>query len=440
MEDKKKLFKKYKNYLIPSVAGMWFFSIYTMVDGIFVSRGVGVEALSAVNISLPFVSLLFALAMLLSIGSLNIITYLRGKEENKSANRHFSYTIFISAFIGVLITLLASFNMDSIASFLGADEELKPLILEYLNIIVLFAPAFILTYVFEMLIKADGYPKVGFIFMAISALINIFLDYLLVIRFQKGLWGAALATGIAQTMPTIGYFLHFFSEKSNLKFRNPIIPLKQALDSLVYGLPAALSELSVGFIIFIFNLSITQYIGGKGLVAFSVIMYIFTLVVNTMLAVNQGSQPLISYYFGMKEEKKLESLRRYMFSTVSLLSLGIFAIIQIFPGFIVSIFIDSSEIEIIPFAISKLKIFSFSFLVLGFNMAIGAYMTAIRRPIVELVVTILRGYAVISLCLFFIPKFFGPETIWWMATLSESVCLIFSIYLLRCQPFKKGAY
>ena len=431
MENKKKLLKKYKSYLIPSVAGMWFFSIYTMVDGIFVSRGVGVEALSAVNISLPFVSLLFALAMLLSIGSLNIITYLRGKEENECANKHFSYTIFISAFIGLLITFLASFNMDSIVSFLGADEGLKPLILEYLNIIVLFAPAFILTYVFEMLIKADGYPKIGLIFMAVSALINIFLDYLLVIRLQKGLWGAAIATGIAQTIPTIGYFLHFLSEKSNLKFRNPIIPLSQALDSLIYGLPAALSELSVGFIIFIFNLSITKYIGGKGLVAFSVIMYIFTLVVNTMLAINQGSQPLISYYFGMEEGESLKKLRRYMFSTVAILSVGIFTIIQTFPGFIVSIFIDSSEIEIISFTVSKLKIFSSSFLILGFNMAIGAYMTAVRRPVVELIVTILRGYVVISLFLFLVPKFLGPETIWWMATLSEVLCLIFSIHLFK---------
>lgn len=197
---KKNIIKKFFKYAIPSVISMWIFTIYTMVDGIFVAKGVGEEALAAINISMPLINMAFGLSILFAIGASTKVSFYKGKNDLKSANKTFTLSSFIVFIIGLLFTVIALLNMDSLINILGSTLETKNYVKEYRSILVLFFPLYMTSYHFEVLIKADGYPNKAVITMVVGALVNIFLDYLFVLVFKWGIQGAAIATGLSQLM------------------------------------------------------------------------------------------------------------------------------------------------------------------------------------------------------------------------------------------------
>lgn len=427
------LLKSYLKFLIPTIATMTLFSSYTMVDGIFVGQGVGEKGLSAVNLAMPYVALSFAIAILVSVGALNIISYHLGRNEKEKANEFFSMTVVSSLIVGIVITVSSYLFLDELIQFLGADAEIFPFLKEYIRIIIAFIPFYIISYVFEVMIKADGFPQLSTVFMLGSAVTNIVLDYVFIFKMDMGISGAAIATGLAQVLPTIAYLIHFLSKKSRLKFSKFELDFSMFRKILSYGFPASLAEFSTGFIILLFNNKIGDLYGLHGLGSFSVIAYILTFVVNTMLAINQASQPLLAYHYGAKQYSNIGRLRKYMMMTVGLFSIIFFALIQVTPEFFVNVFISDYTQDFLNFSVKVLKIFSLSFLVLGFNICIGGYMTAVHKPKYDMYINLLRGYILISLFLFIIPKIFGAASVWYVLLISDLTCLIVSLYLLKVE-------
>ena len=428
---KTNLFKTYLKYLLPTLATMVLFSTYTMIDGIFVGQGVGSHALSAVNIAMPYVALLFAVSMLISIGSSNIITYYLGRQDKEKADEAFTIGLFLSLSISIILTLVSYFNLDLLVDILGATDSLKDLVKDYLSIIIFFSTFFIMTYIFEIMVKADGSPQLTIVFMIVSALTNIVLDYVFIFIYDYGVKGAAIATGIAQTLPCIGYMIYFRSKRAKLRLTKFKLRLGNLKEIFIYGIPASLTELSTGFIILMFNNALGDSYGEIGLTTFSVLAYVLTLVVNTMLAINQSAQPLTSYFYGAKEYGVVNRLKRYMLVTVAIAGILIFTMIQIFPGQVFGLFLKSDDVEFIKFSIHALRIFSLGFLVLGFNTGIGGYLTAVKRPKYEFIISALRGYISISLSIILIPMIFSHHSIWYALFASELLTLLVSLFLLN---------
>ncbi|MFM1581480.1 MATE family efflux transporter [Helcococcus bovis] len=424
------LIKKYLKFVSLSIGGIIFYSIYSVVDGIFVGRGIGVEALSAVNVTIPFITFLFSLSMLFSIGSLNIVSFSLGKNDKKRADNYFTQTVLIAALVGMLISLISFFNINSIVDFLGKNEEVKSYAVDYAKVISIFSPFIILTYVFELLVKAEGKPTIGFILMLISASINIVLDYLFVFYYNFGIKGAAWATGISQFIPSVLYAIYFSSQKSRLNFVKIKFNFTIIKNIIKYGIPAFLAELSTGFIIFIFNTKLAATLGIKGLAIFSIIMYILNLFTNIMLSVNQGTQPLIAYYIGKKDIKSVKLLKKMMYSIVLGITILVFLVIQIWTDEIINIFLDETKLKFLNEAIMDIRIYSFALLILGFNIVTGGYLTAVRMPKKEFIINILRGYVLVALSVNIIPLIFGVNSIWYAMIVSEFITLFVSIVFL----------
>lgn len=254
----KSLLKSYLKYLIPTITTMTLFSTYTMVDGIFVGRGVGSEGLAAVNISMPFVTLAFAFAILISIGSLNLIAHEKGRDNKKGADEFFSLGMTISVIFAISLSLVGLIFINPLVRALGASGHMVYMVKEYLSIIIYFLPFYLTSYVFEIMVKADGRPSITTILMLMSALTNVTLDYIFIFKFHWGLKGAAVATGLAQTIPTIGYIAYFLSPKSYLKFRKFKLKAFMVKEIFSYGFPASLSELSSGFCTLVLNLAVAR--------------------------------------------------------------------------------------------------------------------------------------------------------------------------------------
>lgn len=426
MSVKKQFFK----YLVPSVSAMWFFSIYTMVDGMFVGRGVGDKALAAVNLAMPFVNTVFAVALLIAVGASTWITYYMGQGNTEKGNHLFSMTIFMVASIGVLITSLSLFFLDPLVTFLGATEETYGYVKDYLGIVISFSTFFMVAYTLEVLVKADGFPSLSITYVTLAAVINIVFDYLLVIRFGMGIKGAAYATGLAQFLSCMAFLIHFLRKKGQLRFVKPVLQWSDIQAILRVGFPESLTELSIGFTTFIFNFFIIRWIGPHGIAAFGVLMYLNNLVMMTMIGINQGMQPLVSYFNGKNDQDSIRSIIGLSLKTVLGFSLLFFFISQRMNEYVVRLFISPEHEQSFQLSISALKWFGFGFLLSGFNVFISGLFTALRFSKKASVISFLRGYVLVGVTLTVMTMGWGSNAIWMAPVVYEAITLVVALVMV----------
>lgn len=430
-ESSKSIRKKFIKYLLPSISAMWIFSLYTIVDGIFVSRGVGPTALAAINMSMPFISFIFAISLLLSTGASTLIAIYLGKNNIDKSNKIFTQHMVTIIIVSLSILIISILNLDKLILFLGATKATFPYIKDYMKIIVLFNGFFIISYSLEVIVKTDGFPHFAIIGVSISAIMNIVLDYIFVIRLGYGISGAAYATGISQLAGSIFYIVHFIKKNSRLNFVKFKFDFSIFKRILLTGFPDCITELSSGIVIFLFNHTILTYIGEHGVIAYSIVSYINILVLNTMIGITQGMQPLSSYYYGKDDKKLVLKLFKMSFKTITIVSLATFAFVMLFTESIVSIFIDNSNKELFYYSIKVFRVFSISFLFVGFNVNISGFFASIERPLRATIISLGRGLVIITGSLYFMTHIWGAKGIWFSTTVSEIICLILSFLILK---------
>lgn len=424
--------KKFIKYLLPSVTAMLVYSLYTMVDGIFVSIGVGTIGIASVNIAMPFVNYIFAISVLFATGTSTLISISLGKNDSKRANETFTINFICMVIVAAIIMVLTLTNLDSIAVFLGANDLTLTYVKQYIQIITLFNGCFIISYCLEVLTKADGFPYLAIVGVVTSAVANIFLDYLFVIKFHWGIKGAAYATGISQLMAVLIYIIHFTKKKSKIKFIKCGLQFSVIKDILLIGLPDSLTELSTGIVIYIFNQTILRSIGDNGVVTYGIISYINTLILMTMIGITQGMQPLCSFYYGREDQKSVGALFSMSAKTIAFTSIIAFIVINTFTPAIVSVFMDRAvNEELFIYSVKAIRMFSISFIIVGYNILISGYFAAIAKPKYAAIISVARGLVVITGSLFIMSALFGEVGIWLATAVSEGISFILSLLIFK---------
>ena len=427
----KKLKKDFFNQAVPSIASMWVSALYIMVDGMFVSKGVGPDALAAVNLTVPFVNTIFGLSVLFSIGTSTITSYTLGTGNKKNASETFSLSITFLTILSILLSIVSFIGLDKLSLFLGATGDNINLVKSYLGIIIMFAPFYMVSYALEVLIKVDGYPHLSVAGVIISAITNIVLDYLFVIKFGWGVEGAALATGLARVFSFTFFASHFLGKKSTLKIKRFNFSFNTIKKVTSIGFSDCITELSMGIVILLFNQCIIVTLGDKGLIAYSVISYINTLVLSTMLGISQALQPLTSFYNGSKDRDSVKRLLKIALNTTAIFSTIILTICVFFSDILVLMFIDKSNIEIFNYTKDVLKVFSISFALLGFNVLTSGALASIEKPKDAGIISMGRGLIVVFIAVAITVSVFGGNGIWISTILSELIVLIFSVAKIK---------
>lgn len=408
---------------------MIIFSLYSMVDGFFVSKYVGVEALSAVNLSMPFINIVFALGIIAAVGSQTMCGVFIGRKNYMKANNIFSFNIRTVTIFSILLTVLFYFNMDTIARLLGATEDLKPLVIDYLGYIVYFVPFLMISYNFEVMVKVDGFPRLAVATVITCGLSNVILDYVFVGLMGHGLAGAAVATGFSQVISTVVYLIHFTVGKSNLEF----VEVKFSFDTLKsifsLGVGDFVSEVGIAMIVLFYNIFIIKFLGEKSIATFSVISYVNNLALTCFAGITQGTQPLLSYYYGKKDYDSLKKLFRLATAAIFVTGVVFLAASQLFPERIFRIFLDVDK-ETLSYSVESLRKFSISFMITGFNVLIAAVCVSFLKPKYSVTINILRSFVTIYLALFVLTML-EPTLIWFASALSEGVTLIFAYYFYK---------
>ena len=443
MQKKQSLLKQFFHFSAATVASLMVFSLYSIVDGLFVARGVGEYAMTAVNLSVPFVNLLFSIAVIFAVGTSTIIAYLLGQKNAQSANKLFSQNLATLVVIGVTISVLVLVFTEPLARLLGAEEVTLEYTIHYLQGLAPFAVCFMISYNLEVLVKTDGRPRLALVTVCVGCVTNCVLDYLAIFHWGLGIWGAAAATGLSQLLTCIIYLTHFLGKHTTFH------PVRFRMDWNIYrrllpiGISDGLTELCNGLMIFLFNHTILRCIGTDGLVAYTIIAYANTLVINITMGVSQGSQPLISFQNGRGDGTAIGNLLRYGLRTMCGIAAVCFTVLFLAAPKLVAVYLPEAGAEMLTFATDAFRRYSLCYLPVGFNIYIAGFLTAMERPLPAVSISTGRGLILQGSILLLLAAVLGGGSIWFAPVISEVLCLGLSVFFLlrlrRTHPvFAKG--
>ena len=431
-----KLSKLFIKFTIPSIIGMIFVGIQGIIDGLFVGNVLGGNALASVNLVQPYMQIIMAAALIISVGAQSIIGINLGKGESEKAQNIFRTASILLILISILVTILGVFFSEKIALILGANEVLLEGSSTYIQIISYFTSFIAIMFLFEMVVRVIGKPNISLVSMIISVVLNIVLDYLLINKFNLGIKGAALATGISYTMAFLINMIPFVSKKTIINLYKGRFD-KSVLFQMIYnGSSEGVSSISNAISMFLFNTALMKIAGENGIAAFSIINYIAQVGYMVLFGISDGIRPIISYNFGAENENRVNKTLKISIIVNIIIGAIIFIVMSTFSKQLIEIFLKDGK-YVVEIASTGAKIYGIAFLFNGTNILISSYFTAIDDPKNSIIVAMSRGIVFIFIGIVILPYIFGINGIWMTIVFADIITILLCYRLLKNKGFEK---
>lgn len=416
-------------FAFPTVVMMIFMSLYTIVDGAFISRYVGPDALAAVNIVYPFLSLVLAVGVMLATGGCAVVARKQGEGRDEEAREDFTLLVLTGTVLGAVFTVLGLLFLEPICRLLGASDLLMGYCKSYLSILILFAPAYILQLLFQSFLVAAGRPGLGLGLTVVSGLVNAVLDYLLIVPAGLGIAGAALATASGYLLTALPGLAFFFLQKNGLRFTRPRWKGRMLLHACGNGSSEMVTNLANAVVTFLYNALMLHFLGEKGVSSITIVLYAQFLLTALFLGFSMGVAPVISFQYGAENIPRLKRVFRCCMIFVGLASVVVFLVSLGLSNPIVSIFAPSGT-EVHPIALDGFLKFSPAFLFAGLNIFSSALFTALSDGFTSAVVSFARTFGFLLLGLALLPLALGVDGVWLAVPFAEALCCILSLFFL----------
>ena len=423
-------------FAFPSIIMMIFMSLYTIVDGIFISRFLGSNALSSLNIVFPVINVVIAIATMLGTGGNAIISKYLGEGRNRDARECLTHFTVIGLAISLLLLVLTQIFLTPLCRALGSTDVLLADCRAYLSVSLLFAPACMLQTLFQSYLVTAGMPALG-LFLTIGAgILNAVLDYVLILVFPMGIAGAAIATGIGQSVPAVAGLFYFLLSRKSLYFTRFRLHPKELFMACYNGSSEMVTQLSNAVITFLFNLIMLDLAGENGVAAITILLYGQFLFNAFYLGFSIGISPIVGFQYGAGNRKQLRSIYRtsFLFVLASSVALTVIAVLSSTP--LVSVF--TRDPETFTLADAGFRIFAFNFLFSGFNIASSGFFTALSNGRVSAIISFLRTLVFIVLSLLTLPRFLGITGAWLAIPVAEFLTLMLALRLHRTYFIRPG--
>lgn len=412
-------------FALPSIIMMIFMSLYTIVDGIFVSRYVGSNALSSLNIVYPVINVVIAVAMMFATGGNAIISQYLGRGEKKEARECLSQFVLIGFCVSVMIMGIALCFLTPICYFLGAKDTLLADCRIYLKILVLFAPACMLQTLFQSYLVTAGQPGLGMILTIGAGILNVMLDYVFIVCFRMGVSGAALATGIGQSVPAVAGLIFFFTTKKELYFTRFPIRVKEIGKACYNGSSEMVAQLSNALVTFLFNIILIGLVGEHGVAAITILLYGQFLFNAFYIGLSIGVSPVVGFQYGAGDKRQLQRVYKITMAFVIVSS----AVITLFSiaasKSIVTIF--TKEAETFALASTGFRIFAVNFLFSGINIVSSGFFTALSNGKISALISFSRTLVFMVISLLTLPHIWGVTGVWVAVPVAEFVTLLLCV-------------
>ena len=416
-------------FTLPTIIMMVFFSLYTIIDGIFVSRYIGSNALSAINIVYPVICILIGISVMMATGGSAIVAKFMGEAKDKEARESFTLITITSIIFGLIIAIFSLIFIKQIIYLLGSTDSLYENSHTYLFTMLLFTPVIILKMLFDYFLITAGNPNLGLLSAIIGGVTNIILDYVLIVPLNMGLVGAALATCIGYSLPSIIGIKYFFNKNNTLHFVKPKFNFKTILYSCSNGSSEMVTQISSAVTTFLYNIIMIKLLGENGVASITIVLYAQFLLVSAYIGFTSGVSPRISYNFGSENKQQLYKIIKYSYIFIMLFSISTFIISKYLSPLLISIFAGNGT-ELYDITLNGFNLFQISFLLCGVNIFTSGMFTAFSNGKVSALLSLLRTFIFLSSGIIFLPSLIGVNGVWLAVPLAEIMTLVFSLFYI----------
>ncbi len=431
-------YKKLIRFTLPSIIMMIFTSIYSVVDGIFVSNIVGSDAFASVNLIYPVLMILGALGFMIGTGGSAIVSKTLGEGDNEKANNYFSMLIYFIIGMGILLTIIGLIFIRPISQMMGANGEILEGCVMYGRILTISLVAFMLQNTFQSFLVVAEKPTFGLIISIIAGILNMIGDFLLIYVFKLGIAGAAIATALSQALGGIVPFIYFARKnKTNLRLVKAKFKWKIILKTCTNGSSEMLTNISMSLVNILYNMQLMKMIGADGVVAYGIIMYMSFIFSASYIGYSIGTAPIIGYHYGAENKEELKSLLKKSLIIIGIAGLAMTLLAEILSGILAKIFVsyDNNLLELTSHAI---RLFSISFLFSGFSIFSSSFFTALNNGLISAIISFFRTLVFQIAMIFILPIFLEIDGIWLSVVFAEILSLLVSAVLIIKNKNKYG--
>lgn len=427
-------YKRILKSVLPSIGMVLITSIYSIVDGFFVSNFAGKSGFAAVNLMFPAMMMLGSLGLMVGSGGGALIAKVKGEGYLGKANRIFSMLVHFSLQLGIVMGVLFAIFAPSIAEWLGADEGMMQECVTYGRLCMIGMPGFVLQMAFQSFYMAAERPQLGTLMSVVSGVINILLDALLVWGFHMGVAGAAVATAVAQLVGGLFPLVYFGSRRLNKGSLTLLLQVRFVLPYIGKACSNGLSEyvgnIAMNIVSICYNLQLMRYLGEDGVAAYGVVMYLAFVYAAIFIGYNIAITPIIGYHYGARNLGEQRSLFRKSLVIIGLTGMTMTLMAEVLSGTVSHLFVGY-DADLTALTTKALRLYMLCFLICGWSMFVSALFTALQNGLVSAVAAFARSLVFELSCVWLLPALVGIDGIWWAVNVAEMLTLILCFFLVK---------
>lgn len=426
------------HFTVPAIGMMVFASIYSVVDGFFVSNFAGKTPFAAINLIMPVLMILNTVGFMFGTGGSAIVAKAFGTGKREQANQYFSLFVYLTFCLGVVLAVLGIAFIRPIASLLGAEGEMLENAVLYARIILVVLPFNVLQFLFQSFYATAEKPKLGLMATILSGVINIVLDAVLVILLPQEykLAGAAVATAASQLVGGILPLVYFGRENSSiLRLGKTSLDGGAILQACINGSSEFMSNVSMSLVGMLYNLQLIQYAGENGVAAYGVMMYVSSIFSAAFLGYTIGTAPVVGYNDGAQNYPELQGLFKK-----SMILIGIFGVSMILIGELCAVplakIFVSYDAELMDLTVYGFRIFALSFAFMGFAIFSSGFFTALNDGVTSAIISFLRTLVFQVSAILILPRFLGIDGVWLSIVAAEFMAVVVGVCFLAAKRKK----
>ena len=426
------IFSLFLKYVSANVLGMIGFSCYILADTFFIARGIGSDALAALNLVLPAYSLLNGTGLMIGMGGGSRYSLSSTHPEGETHRTVFTQSVLLAVIAAIFFALTGLLGAEPLCLLLGADSRTLPFAVPYIRILLAFAPLFLANNLLVCFVRNDGEPALSMAGMIIGSLSNILLDYLFIYPLNLGMVGAALATATAPLISMGILSTHFLRGNSHFRLMKTKPSLSTASSICSLGVSSLITEVSSGIVILVFNFLLLDLSGYTGVAAYGVLMYVNMVFLSIFIGYSTGVAPVVGFHFGAGNRLELHSLLKKSSAVILVSSAAMFGAAELLGRPLAQLFVgyDAGLMELTA---RGFLIYSFSFLFSGIAIFGSAFFTALNDGLTSAAIAFLRSLVFEITAVLVFPLIWGVDGIWGSIVGAELVAAAVTLVFLAAK-------
>ena len=417
-------------FTIPSVLMMVISSVYSIVDGLFISNFAGSDGFAAVNLMMPIAMIISCVGFMAGAGGSALVSKTLGERQEDKAREQFSLIVYLIIGFSLAVGVIVFLFIPQIAAMMGAEGVIYEKCVIYGRTLIAALPAFMLQILFQNFLVVAEKPQMGMTIAISSGVTNIILDALFVAVFKWDVAGAAAATVLGQVIGGLVPLAYFLLKKNHLlwftKFKFSLETVKR---TCINGFSALIGNASNSLVGIAFNLRLMNLMGSDGVVAFGVVMYVTYIVTGVFMGYSTGIAPVFSYNLGAKNWEEIKSLFKKSMVSIATSAVVLVAFVMVFARALAAIFVSYDD-GLMTLTTEAIRLYNISFLIAGFNIFAASFFAALNNGAVSSILSLTRTLVFQLGCLFILPSIIGNDGIWLSVTVAEVFAVLVALYFV----------